>query len=143
MFQSVVKITISSEGYYNHVGEVVYYRSGMSPDFVERWLWFFEYMAARIKVAHPRRRVVMWYGSVDIMLGDEWHEHRRLALLKSRQAKLKQLQRILPDSDLFGFGEADHAGRISEVIHQIHLLERDEFLISDFPTYINHIKLFL
>lgn len=143
MFQCVVKITLSSKVYYNHVDEVVYFRSGMSPGFVERWLWFFEYLAARIKVVNPRRRVVLWYGSVDIMLGEEWHEYRRLALLKSRQIKLKQLQRIQPGSDLFGFGEADHSGRVSEVLRQIHSLESDKFPIDDFPTYINNIKLFL
>ena len=57
MNKCVVKISISSETNYSHIDDVVYYRSGMSPDFVQRWLWFFEYLSARVKVSNPRRKV--------------------------------------------------------------------------------------
>lgn len=140
MKQCVVKIGISSAANYTHIEDVVYYRSGMTPDFVTRWRWYFDLLAAMVKVANPRRRVELWAGPVDIMLGDEWHQHRRLAMLKSRNIKLKQLRNITPSSDLFGFGQQDHELRISEVQRQIALLERDEFPIADFPEYINKIK---
>lgn len=67
----VVKIAVSSETDYYHIDDVVYYRSGMSPDFIERWQWFFEYLAARIKVANPRRKVEFYKGLQEIKLGRE------------------------------------------------------------------------
>ena len=143
MKQCIVKIAVSSTDDYNHIDDVVYYRSGMSPDFVSRWMWYFEYLAARVKVDNPRRRVEIYHGPADIMLGQEWHEYRRKALIKSRNIKLNQLQRITPDGDLFGFSQADHEKDIIKVKHQIALLERDEYIIPEFPEYINKLKLYL
>lgn len=143
MKQSVVKIAVSTTGNYTHIDDVVYYRSGMSPDFVARWMWYFEYLAARVKVANPRRRVELWHGPADIMLGQEWHEYRRLAMLKSRNIKLKQLQKNTPEVDLFGFALEDQEKRIDEVKRQMALLERDEYPIPDFPEYVNKIKEYL
>lgn len=140
MKQCVVKIAVSTVENYDHIDDVVYYRSGMTPDFVARWKWFFEYLAARVKVFNPRRRVELWSGPADIMLGDEWHEHRRLAMLKSRNIKLNQLQRTSPDRDLFGFAQSDHEQLIVDVKRQIAQLESDEYPIPDFPEYINKIK---
>ena len=140
MKQCVVRIGVSSATNYAHIDDVVYYRSGMSPDFVQRWRWFFDYLAALVKVANPRRRVEVWSGPVDIMLGDEWHQHGRAALLKSRTIKLKQLRNFTPRDDLFGFAMADHERHVGKVQKQIELLERDEFPIADFPEYINKIK---
>ena len=140
MKQCVVKIAVSSATNYNHVEDVVYYRSGMTPDFVTRWRWYFDLLAALVKVANPRRRVEVWSGPVDIMLGEEWHQHRRQAMLKSRNIKLKQLRNLTPSNDLFGFGMADHEQHVSEVQRQIELLERDEYPIAEFPEYINKIK---
>ena len=140
MKQCVVKIAISSATNYTHIDDVVYYRSGMAPDFVTKWRWYFDLLAALVKVANPRRRVEVWSGPVDIMLGDEWHQHRRQAMLKSRNIKLKQLRNLTPSNDLFGFSQQEHDLRVSEVKRQIELLERDEFPIADFPEYINKIK---
>lgn len=140
MNQCVVKIAVSTAENYTHIDDVVYYRSGMSPDFVTRWRWYFDLLAALVKVANPRRKVEVWCGPVDIMLGDEWHQHRRQAMLKSRNIKLKQLRQFTPSDDFFGFGVADHEKNVSKVMKQIELLERDEFPISEFPEYINKIK---
>lgn len=143
MKQCVVKIGVSSATDYNHTVDVVYYRSGMSPDFVTRWRWYFDLLAALVKVANPRRRVEVWAGPVDLMLGDEWRQHRRQAMLKSRNIKLKQLRNFTPSDDLFGFGLADHERQVSAVQRQIELLERDEYPIAEFPVYINKIRDYL
>lgn len=143
MNNCVVKISVSTAENYTHIDDVVYYRSGMSPDFVSRWMWFFEYIAARVKVAHPRRRVDLFHGPSDILLGKAWHDYRRQALLKSRKIKLKQLLKKTPDGDLFGFAIADYNQRISDVKFQITELESDDYPISDFPEYINKIKEYL
>lgn len=143
MFKCVVKITISAEGYYNHIGEVIYFRSGMSPDFVERWLWFFEYLAALVKVANPRRKVEFYKGPQDCLLGKEWHEYRRAALLKSRATKLKQLEKGVVDDDLFHFKSQDYEAKKLQIIAQIDALNRDELTFEEFPYYINEIKRFI
>ena len=139
----VVKIAVSSASDYTHTDEVVYYRSRMSPDFVMRWLWYFEYLAARIKVRNPKRRVEFYFGPSNIKLGKEWHEYRRAALLKSRLIKLKQLKRVKVDDDLFGFNRSDQENNIREVEKQIEMLERDEYPIPEFPEYINNTKRYL
>ena len=108
----VVKIAVSSETNYFHIEDVVYYRSGMSPDFITRWLWFFEYLAARVKVANPRRKVEFYKGPQDIMLGQEWHNYRRGVMMKSRTSKLKQLEKGAVDDDLFHFKSEDFSGII-------------------------------
>ena len=140
MNKCVVKISISSETNYSHIDDVVYYRSGMSPDFVQRWLWFFEYLSARIKVANPKRKVEFYKGPQDIMLGSEWHEYRRGVMMKSCNTKLKKLQKGVVDDDLFHFASQDNDRKISEVKSKLASLENDEFHIPDFPEYINKIK---
>lgn len=139
----VVKIAVSSETDYYHIDDVVYYRSGMPPDFVERWLWFFEYLAARIKVANPRRKVEFYKGPQEIKLGREWHEYRRGVMMKSRTTKLKQLEKGVVDDDLFHFKSEDNERKKAEVKAQLESLERDEFPIPEFPEYINKIKEYL
>lgn len=140
MNNCVVKISVSTADNYTHIDDVIYYRSGMTPDFVDRWMWFYEYLAARVKVANPRRRVEIYHGPSDILLGKAWHDYRRLALLKSRKIKLKQLQKITPDGDLFGFAQADHEQRLCAVQQQILELEHDDYPIPGFSEYINKIK---
>ena len=54
-----VKITVY-KGY--HADKVVYYRGQISIDMLEKWRWYFEYLAARIKVKHPRRKVELTIG---------------------------------------------------------------------------------
>lgn len=139
----IVKIAVSTAEDYTHIDDVVYYRSGMSPDFIGRWLWYFEYLAARVKVANPRRKVEFYKGPQEVKLGQEWHEFRRLTLMKSRNRKLIELQRNKPSADLFGFAKEEHARRIGEVQLQLELLARDKYPIPDFPEYINKLKSYI
>ena len=140
MNNCVVKISVSTADNYTHIDDVIYYRSGMSPDFVDRWMWYYEYIAARVKVANPRRRVVIYHGPSDILLGKAWHDYRRQVLLKSRKIKLKKLQKITPVGDLFGFAQSDHELLLCNVKQQIAELEHDEYPIPGFSEYINKIK---
>lgn len=140
--KTVVKISISGEKR-THVDSVIYYRSGMSADFAQRWMWYFEYLAALVKVANPRKRVELYRGPQTILLGAEWHEHRRQALIKSRTTKLKQLMRTNVDDDLFHFTSDDHAVKIEKIQKQLSRLDRDEEPIPEFPEYINQIKKYI
>lgn len=112
----------------------------MSPDFVQRWLWYFEYISARVKVANPKRRVEIYKGPQDILLGREWHEYRRYVMMKSCSIKLKKLEKGVVDDDIFHFKSQDNDRKISEVKNKLASLERDDFPIPSFPEYINRIK---
>ena len=136
----VVKIAVSNETNYFHMDDVVYYRAGLSPDFITRWLWYFEYLAALVKVNNPHRKVEFTKGPQDVLVGQEWHEHRRNALLKSRQTKLRQLEKGVVDDDLFHFKSQDNEAKKQDVLSQIDALNRDEYPIEEFPEYINKIK---
>lgn len=138
--ECVVKIAVSGETDYFHMDDVVYYRSGMTPDFVTRWLWYFEYLAALVKVNNPHRKVEFYKGPQDILVGKEWHEHRRATLLKFRATKLKQLEKGVVDDDLFHFKSQDNEAKKQQVLAQIDALNRDEFPFEEFPDYINKIK---
>lgn len=140
MNKCVVKISVSSKTNYSLIDDVVYYRSGMSPDFVDRWLWFFEYLSARVKVANPKRKVEFYKGPQDVMLGNEWHEYRRNVMMKSCTTKLKKLEKEVINDDLFHFASQDNERKIEEVKAKFSSLERDEFPIPAFPEYINKIK---
>ena len=139
----VVKITVGSIAEYFNMEEVVYFRSGMTADFLTRWLWYFEYLASLVKVANPHRRVVFYKGPHDVKLGKEWHEFRRAQLLKSRTIKLNKLENAIIDDDLFHFESQDHEKRKQNVRNEIEQLNRDEYQIDEFPEYINKIKLWI
>ena len=143
MNKCVVKISVSSETNYNLIDDVVYYRSGMSPDFVDRWLWFFEYLSARVKVANPKRKVEFYKGPQDVMLGNEWHEYRRNVMMRTCNTKLKKLEKGVVNDDLFHFASQDNDEKISEVRTKLASLEKDEFPIPAFPEYINKIKRYI
>ena len=143
MNKCVVKISVSSETNYNLIDDVVYYRSGMSPDFIDRWLWFFEYLSARVKVANPKRKVEFYKGPQDVMLGNEWHEYRRNVMMRTCNTKLKKLEKGVVNDDLFHFASQDNDKKISEVRTKLASLEKDEFPIPAFPEYINKIKRYI
>lgn len=140
--KSVIKISISMESMYTHIEDVIYYRTG-TPDQITRWMWYYEYIAALVKVANPRRRVVLYTGPLTVLIGKEWHECRRQTLLKSKDRKLKRLRSMNVEADLFGLGEEFRQERISKVEADIAALAADTYPIGDFPEYINTIKLYL
>lgn len=143
MNKCVVKISVSSKTNYHLIDDVVYYRSSMSPDFVDRWLWFFEYLSARVKVANPKRKVEFYKGPQDVMLGNEWHEYRRNVMMRTCNTKLKKLEKGVVNDDLFHFASQDNDKKISEVRTKLESLEKDEFPIPEFPEYINKIKRYI
>lgn len=136
----VVKISVSSTLNYHLVDRVIYYKSGLSPDFIEKWMWYFEYLAALVKVKNPRIKVFFYYGPQDCMIGDEWHQYRRNVLLKNKQRKLKKLEIDVIDDDLFHFKSQDNEQKKNEILLEIEQLENDTFPIEKFPKSKNIIK---
>lgn len=123
-----------------HPFKVVYLRSGMDVDFAVRWRWYFEYLAARVKVANPRRKVELYIGKQDVLLGEVWVEYHKKNLLKHRRAKLAKLEKGVVEDDLFGFNAEKNREQIQKVKDDIAQLENGTYPIVKFPEYVNHIK---
>lgn len=132
-----VKITVY-KGY--HADKVVYYRGQISIDMLEKWRWYFEYLAARIKVKHPRRKVELTIGRQTLLLGDEYVQEKIKNLLRHRRAKLQKLINTPVASDLFNDNQIDLEKKIEQTRVEIAALERGEYTGWVPPYYINEIK---
>lgn len=132
-----VKITVY-KGY--HADKVVYYRGQISIDMLEKWRWYFEYLAARIKVKHPRRKVELTIGRQTLLLGDEYVQEKIKNLLRHRRANLQKLINTPVASDLFNDNQIDLEKKIEQTRAEIAALERGEYTGWVPPYYINEIK---
>ena len=88
-----------------HVDEVVYYRNKLPMWIVEQWKWYFEYMAARIKVRHPRRKVELVICAQTLLQGEEYIKVKSASLLKAKKSRLTKLIERPVAADLFGFNQ--------------------------------------
>ena len=138
----LVRIDVSMQNYTRLTDKVVYYRCRMTYDYLCRWLWYFEYLQARVKVAHPHRVVSLMIGRTDpkILLGQDFIDHRRAVLIKSRTRKLNDLVNTPFDDDLFGYKSQEVNERISRLKNEIEALERGEVTFPVIPDFVNEIK---
>ena len=138
----VVKITISDVNGY-HVEDVVYYRRGMSFSMVMRWQWYFQYLAALLKVDHPRRAVKCFIMRMDMMTTEEYIEWKRANLIKAQKAKLTKLDRNPPRWDLFGFAHAEWLEDKEKAEKRLADLEagKNDFWVM--TEYVNRLKKWL
>lgn len=136
----VVRIDVSMERY-SVVEDVVYYRAKMPMNLALRWRWFFEYIAARVKVKHPRRKVRLSIKqqSEEFKVGADYIAEKRTTLLRAKHAQIKKLQNQTAN-DLFGFAEDDRLSKINKLQGEIAALERGEFNYWFPVEYKNHIK---
>ena len=124
--------------------KTIYYRYDMPMRIVEKWKWYFEYLAARVKCATPRRKVELIIASRENYLcGSDYVSDKTKSLLKARKIKLKKLQTGHIEDDLFGFTSDEHAAKTDSVRREIEALERGEFNYYVPPTYINEIKKYI
>lgn len=122
------------------VDDIIYYRGNMSIDFALRWKWWFRYLAARVQVSHPRRKVEMFFGRQNVLIGDKFKEQKTKTLLNNRRGLLKRLENDNVAPDLFGFNEEDKERKLQKCKEDIRLLEQGEYPLPEFPEYINKIK---
>lgn len=132
-----VKITVYKGCY---ADKVVYYRGQISIDMLEKWRWYFEYLAARIKVKHPRRKVELIICPQTLPLGDEYVQEKIKNLLRHRRAKLQKLINAPVVSDLFNDNQIDLEKKIEQTREEIAALDRGEYTGWVPPYYINEIK---
>lgn len=123
-----------------HVDEVVYYRNKLPMSIVEQWKWYFEYMAARIKVRHPRRKVELVICAQTLLQGEEYIKVKSASLLKAKKSRLTKLIERPVAADLFGFNQEAREEKIKALKSEIEALERGEFNYYVPQTYINNIK---
>lgn len=123
-----------------HVDEVVYYRNKLPMWIVEQWKWYFEYMAARIKVRHPRRKVELVICAQTLLQGEEYIKVKSASLLKAKKSRLTKLIERPVAADLFGFSQEVRNKKIEALRAEIKALERGEFNYYVPQTYINNIK---
>lgn len=132
-----VKITVYKGCY---ADKVVYYRGQISIDMLEKWRWYFEYLAARIKVKHTRRKVELTICPQTLPLGDEYVQEKIKNLLRHRRAKLQKLINTPVESDLFNYNQIDLEKKIEQTREEIAALDRGEYTGWVPPYYINEIK---
>lgn len=136
----LVKITISMANEPNIVEEVVYYRRYMDLDFFLRWAWYFEYLAARVKVANPRRVVELIGGSDEWLSEEEERRKKSASLLKTKLNQIRKLKKEVINDDLFGLTRAKHDTKIQRVQNDIDALQEGKFDVFYMPEYKNTIK---
>lgn len=122
----------------------IYYRYDMPMRIVEKWKWYFEYLAAIVKQANPRRKVELTiYAQQSCLCGSDYISERTKNLLRAKNIKLKKLRMGNIEDDLFSMARADNEAKIESVRREIEALERGEFNYYVPPTYINKIKSYI
>lgn len=123
------------------VEEVIYYRYNQPLQLVQRWMWYFEYLAALVKVHNPHRKVELIICSQDnVLCGEDYIREKTKNLLRAKKRKLKQTRHGYYEDDLFGFTKAERENKLSDIQEEIDALERGEFRYYVPPTEINNIK---
>lgn len=129
-----VKITLY-KGY--HPLEVVYYRRGMNIDFVLRWRWYFEYLAARLKVLFPREKVELLCGRIDLLDPEEYISKKRESLLRAKKGQLKRFNNEPDELDLFDIAINKKRAKIERIENEIRKLENGEIIFWVPESYKN------
>lgn len=137
-----VKITVSMAGNPGTPEEVVYWRANLTIDLLEKWQWYFDYLAALVKVANPKRRVSMYTGRQGTKVGQEYIIEKTKTLLAGKRRTLTKLDKQTED-DLFGFMSADREKKRSRILKEIEELESGVFRYYVPPVYINKLKKWL
>lgn len=121
-------------------GEVIYYRNKLPMWIIDQWRWYFEYLAALVKVNNPRRKVELIICAQTLKQGQEYIEEKTKTLLRAKKSKLKKLQNAPVYNDFFNFAKEEQDEKIKAIQGEINALERGEFNYYVPPTYINRIK---
>lgn len=138
--QYYIKITIYKHG----VGDnVVYYRNKLPMSLIEKYRWYFDYLAARVKVNNPKLKIVVSIGPQELLQGNEYVEAKSKNLLKAKMSLLRKRRDRVINDDLFSFKMAENNEKIRLLENEIKSLASGEFNYYIPPVYINIIKLYI
>lgn len=121
-------------------GEVIYYRNKLPLWIIEQWRWYFDYLAALVKVNNPRRKVELIICAQTLKQGQEYIEEKSRNLIRAKVTKLKRLENTPVQDDLFNYAKDEREKKIQTVQGEINALKRGEFNYYVPVTYINKIK---
>lgn len=136
----IVKITIY-KGYYADV--VVYYNYAIPHVVFRKYEWYFDYLAALVKVRFPHEKVELLkyqQGTKPFIAGKDYIEKKSQSLLRAKRSQLKQLETKVFDDDLFSFKGQELEEKKDRIRKEIEDLENGKFNYWVPPTYINRIK---
>ena len=136
-----VSIAVTFEGG-APVDEVVYFNYGLTLDILIKYKPYWEYVAARVKVKHPRRSVLLNYGTCQTPCGQDWIDEHLPKRLEAKRRKLKSLMNPTKtyQDDLFGFASTKRLEDANKLRQQIERLEAGLYDAYVPPTYVNNIK---
>lgn len=92
--------------------EVIYYRNKLPMSIIEQWRWYFEYLAALVKINNPHKKVELIICAQTLKQGQEYIEEKSKTLLRAKTAKLKKLQNTPVQDDFFGFARDEQDRKI-------------------------------
>lgn len=145
----IVKISVSFVGGYS-VEDVVYYHYKLPMNLMLKYKWYFEYLAALVKMHNPKRHVELHIGRQDnktgdelILCGQDYIDAKTPTLIAGKKRTISRLRNRMPTADLFNLGKAECEAKIASVQSEIDSLERGEFNYYVPATYINKIKQYI
>ena len=127
------------------VDEVVYYRYDLPWQIFLQFQWYFEFLAAKVKVKHPHERVelIMKQNSDQFLAGDYYKAKKSKTLLSAKKGQLKKLQSQKYQDDLFGSVTEQREMKIKKLQQEISNLEDGKFNYWYPGTYKNVIKKYI
>lgn len=145
----IVKISVSFIGGYS-VDDVVYYRYKFPMNLTLKYKWYFEYLAALVKIHNPLRHVELLISRQDdkancdqVLCGQDYIEAKTPTLIAGKKRHIAKLMNKMPEEDLFGFSKSETESKIAGIQSEICALERGDFNYYVPPTYINKIKQYI
>lgn len=139
----IIKINLYGEGDTEHqVDKVVYYRYDFPCMMVYRWRWYFEYIAALVKVHYPHRKVelIIKQNSEGYLAGQDYIEKKTKTLLSSLRSQLTRLEKGAVQDDLFNTVAEKNEAKKERIRKEIADLESGVFTRYVPGTYKNIIK---
>ena len=144
----IVKITISMENR-SAPEDVIYYHYKLPMNLTLRYRWYFDYLAAFVKVHNPKRKVELLISRWDdkpekdrILCGKDYIEAKTANLIKGKKARISMIRNRTPSCsmDLFDLERTENEEKIAVLHSEIDALERGEVNFHVFPEYVNKIK---
>lgn len=139
----IIKINLYGEGDTEcHVEKVVYYRYDFPTMMMYRWRWYFEYIAALVKVHYPHRKVelMIHQNSEGYLAGQDYIEKKTKSLLTSLRSQLTRLENGVVQDDLFGTVSEKNEAKKERIRKEIADLESGVFTRWVPGNYKNIIK---
>ena len=143
----IVKITVFMANH-STPEDVIYYRYKLPMNITLRYRWYFDYLAALVKVHNPKRKVELlisrWDDKPDkdkILCGKDYIDTKTASLIKGKKARISMIRNKRPSCvDLFDFERTENEEKIATLQSEIDALERGEVSFYVFPEYVNKIK---